>query len=65
LGDAHVPQVSWFPQPSPAGPQLMPSWAHVFGVHLLPLSPASTSPSPQTLGVPLPPQVCGVLQLPH
>src|SRR5271170_3893124 len=58
-GAAQVPQLTSPPHPSPAGPQLYPRLAHVFGVQLPP------SPTPQTLAVPPPPHVAGDAQVPH
>jgi hypothetical protein len=53
-----VPQLAIVPpQPSPAGPQLMFSSAHVIGTH--------AEPPLQTPGVPPPPHVCGGVQVPH
>jgi hypothetical protein len=51
-----MPQSSGPPQPSPAGPQEIPTSAQVFGVHCGP---------PQTLGTPPPPQVWLAGQSPH
>src|SRR5262249_2127156 len=53
---AQVPHWRSPPQPSPAGPHWMPSWAQVFGVHI---------GMPHTLGTPPPPQVWPIGQLPH
>ena len=39
-GAEQVPQSSWLPQPSPAGPQLKPSPTHVTGTHDEPQTPA-------------------------
>src|SRR5690349_4278874 len=47
----HVPQLRRLPQPSPAGPQVRPRPAHVFGVHVPP------PPEPHLLGPPAP-QLC-------
>jgi hypothetical protein len=55
-GEVQVPQLSWLPQPSPAGPQERFCCAQVRGVQLLP---------PQTPGVPPPPQVWGEVQVPQ
>ena len=46
-----VPQLGMrLPQPSPAGPQLMFSWAHVWGTH----EPPSFGQVPQPFGMRLP-----------
>ena len=55
-GATQVPHCKSPPQPSPAGPQLNPSAAHVVGVQL---------GAPHTPDVPPPPQVCGAVQLPQ
>jgi hypothetical protein len=51
-----VPQSSWLPQPSPAGPHEIACWAQLFAVH---------GAVPQTPDFPPPPQVSPTLQLPH
>src|SRR5438128_1476874 len=33
-GGVHMPQLIWPPQPSPAGPQCRPRFAHVCGAHI-------------------------------
>jgi hypothetical protein len=55
-GALQVPHSMSPPQPSPAGPQLNPSWAQLIGVQL--------PDEPQTFGLP-PPQIWGALQVPH
>jgi len=52
-----VPQSSIPPQPSPCMPQLDPSEAQVAGVHM--------TVWPQTLGMPPPPHVSGMVQVPQ
>src|ERR1700733_10659376 len=61
-GGVHVPQL-WMrpPQPSPTGPQLSPSCAHVLGTQS---TPPSTPPWPHWFG-PAPPQNAGATQLPQ
>ena len=54
-GAEQVPQLSWLPQPSAAGPQLKPRSMHVLG----------TQVEPQTPGVPPPPQVWPAGQVPQ
>jgi len=46
-GAVHDPHSSILPQPSLAGPQLMPRSAHVFGAHD-PLPHTAKPPPPQT-----------------
>jgi hypothetical protein len=62
-GDAHVPQLTEPPQPSPIQPQLAFVLAHVFGVHTTPASFAYGLP--HTFAVPAPPQRYGELQVPQ
>jgi hypothetical protein len=58
-GDAHVPQEAINPpQPSPAGPQLKPMSAQVFGLHVGALVP-------HVEGVPPPPHVAGDVHEPQ
>ncbi len=52
-----VPQSSMPPQVSPCLPQLEPSEEQVAGVHMI--------MCPQTLGMPAPPQVSGMVQVPQ
>src|SRR5206468_2232718 len=59
-------QLSEPPQPSPAGPQPMPTWAQVLGTQPAPPSGSVPVPvPPQTLDWPPPPQLCGVVQVPQ
>src|ERR1700733_7779710 len=58
-GDVHVPQLNVPPHPSPAGPQLKASPAHVFGTHALP------SPCQHTLDTQPPPHISGAVHVPH
>ncbi len=51
-----VQQSSTLPQPSEARPHVCPSWAHVLGVQL-------EAGVPQLLGMPLPPQNAGAVQV--
>src|SRR5580700_2988253 len=54
-GAVQLPHSRSPPQPSAAGPQLSPSPAQVFGVHMVPQAP----------GTPPPPQVRGAVQVPQ
>jgi hypothetical protein len=54
-----LPQSRMPPHPSAILPQL-PLWQVVMGMHFPPSGP--TTPLPQTLAVPPPPQVCGKVQ---
>jgi hypothetical protein len=56
-----VPQFNSPPQPSAAGPQLIPSCAQVCGTH----APPGGTAVPQTLGVPAPPHVWGAVHVPQ
>jgi len=56
-GAVHVPQERLPPHPSPAGPQLMPRSAQVFGTQ--------AEAPPHTLLLPPPPQVSGDLHVPQ
>src|SRR5512140_2508174 len=61
-GGVQVPQLAMRPpQPSPTGPQLAPSCAHVLGTHG---EPPSAPPRPHVL-VPPPPQYAGAVQVPQ
>ena len=61
-GAVHVPQSSWPPQPSPANPHVKPSFAHVVGVQLGPVSAAEAPP--QRLNPP-PPQKSDPVHVPQ
>jgi hypothetical protein len=54
-GGGHVPQLNTLPHPSLAKPQVNPSDAQLIG----------SQPSPQWLGVSLPPHVSGGGHAPH
>jgi hypothetical protein len=60
-----VPQLTTPPQPSPIGPQLACSSAHVRGLQL-PVPPSVPPPNgPHVFGTPAPPQVRVELQVPQ
>ncbi len=59
-GGVQVPHWTRLPQPSPAGPHVIPCDAHVIGVQTKP-----PSDSPHWPGTPPPPHVSGVVQLPQ
>jgi hypothetical protein len=55
-GAVQLPQSRDPPQPSPAGPQLIPWLMQLLGMH---------APPPHTLGLPPPPHVWGAVQVPQ